>query len=115
MKRGKKPGEMQAARRRHLARQARQDAITKLKLGEIVTMSALTHTGYQNVRVKPMNLPVPEGMKLTGDTVLLMEGKIQVRPLGFKDDCYVIDGFYVREDQLFGMVIEDLQTIPGSV
>lgn len=109
MKKGRKPGEMQAARRRHLARQARQDAITKLKLGETVTISAWDADaggGYRNFQVKPFT---DETNVFSGDRVLIhMENKIQVATFIDKDGQKVLSknsAYYIRWEQILGVVV----------
>ncbi len=113
MKKGKKPGEMQAARKRHLARQARQDAISKLKLGEIVTISAWDADagGYHTFRVKPYT---EDSFVFSGNRILLkMENKIQVATLIDKDGQKVGSKngvYYIRWEQILGIAMGEIPT-----
>ena len=110
MMKGKKPGEMQETRKRHLARQARQDALSKLKLGETVTISAWDADaggGYRNFRVQPC----PEDADLSGSKILIhMESKIQAATFIDKDGQKVLSKngvYHIRWDQILGVVIPD--------
>ncbi len=105
---GKKPGEMQAARKRHLAKQARQDALSKLKLGETVTISAWDAEaggGYRNFQVRPAQEPT------TGTQILVhMENKIQVTTFIDRNGEKVIsknDVYYIHPEQILGVVVPD--------
>ena len=52
-KKGKKPGEAQAARQRHINRQMNSDALKKLQSGETAQVLAFTSGGFKLIFVMP--------------------------------------------------------------
>lgn len=102
---GKKPGEAAAARKRHLQRQNRQDALNRLAAGETVSIMAYTEDGYRQFTARPVD--PSEG--LDGKTVLtLREGKIWATYYYAKDgkEVHVSGGQHVPAGKIFGVVEE---------
>ncbi len=100
---GKKPGQHAEARKRHLQRQARQDALNRLATGESVSIMAYTEDGYQQFTAGP----VEPDEDLNGKTVLtLREGKIWAALWYEKDgkEVHVSGGRHVPAGKIFGVV-----------
>lgn len=104
---GKKPGEHAEARKRHLQRQVRQDALNRLKAGETVSIMAYTGDGYERFTVAPLGPGEPfSGSKV----IVLMEGKIWAADYTDKDGCRVYGSgktYHVPADKVFGAVIQE--------
>lgn len=103
-------GTMEEQRKRHLQRQARQDAITRLKAGFVVSIMAYTPIGYKRFTVRPVNtddaFDPPSGCKV----LVLLENKVQVTDY-FDHDGQKVFGtgsvYHVRENKLFGVVVKE--------
>jgi hypothetical protein len=105
---GKKPGDAAGARKRHVARQGRQDALVRLKAGETVSIMAYTHEGYKRFTVRPLGLGEPHG----GEVLVLLERKIWVTDYYEKDGCKVRgtgSTYHVPPDKVFGIVVKEGQ------
>jgi len=104
---GKKPGDAAVARKRHLQRQNRQDALNRLKAGETVNIMAYTEDGYKPFTVAPFGPGDPFG----GAKVLaLLENKIWAVEYIDKDGCRVYgtgSTYHIPGDKLFGIVVAE--------
>ena len=102
-------GTMEQQRKRHLQRQARQDALNRLHAGETVKMMAFTNEGYRPFTVRPIVV----GEDLEGLMVIAhREHKIIATRYCTKDgkDIYVRFDRHVfsGKGKIFGIVIEDV-------
>lgn len=99
-------GTMEEQRVRHLQRQARQDALNRLKAGETVSIMAYTDEGYKRFTARPGG----PNECLDGQTVLtLREGKIWAAFYYMKDGRAVHVSGDRREHagKIFGVVVPD--------
>lgn len=101
----KKPGEFKAARRRHLARQARSDALKRLREGFSVEVRALTENGSKTVKVRALEDDEP----LDQQPVLCVFGrKLRVMTFVEKDGGIVLNNFHYAHiplEQIHGVVL----------
>ena len=102
-------GTMEQQRKRHLQRQARQDALNRLHAGETVKIMALTYEGYRPFTVRPIDA----GEDLEGLTVIVhREHKIIATRYCTKDgkDIYVRFDRHVfsGKGKIFGIVVDDV-------
>jgi len=100
----KKPGEFKAARKRHLAAQARSDALKRLKEGEPVEVTALHSHGVATFQVRPLEEIEP----CDGQRVLcVFSRKLRVMWFTEKDGCQVLDSYHQAQipmKQILGIV-----------
>ena len=103
-KEGKKPGDAAVARKRHLQRQNRQNALSRLQAGESASIMAYTDEGYKRFTADP----VAPGDNLNGCTVLVLrERKIWAALYYEKDGREVhVGGKHVPAGKIFGIVRE---------
>lgn len=96
-------------RKRHLQRQARQDALNRLKVGETVSIMAYTDDGYKRFMVRPVDVSCAFDPPSGSQVLVLLEGKVQVAHYADKDGQKVFGNgvYHVRSDKLFGVVIND--------
>lgn len=101
----KKPGEFKAARKQHLARQARSDALKRLREGFPVQVQALTENGARIVKVRPLTKNEP----LDQQPVLCVFGrKLRVMTFVDKDGGLVLNNFHhahIPLNQIHGVVV----------
>lgn len=101
----KKPGEFKAARKQHLARQARSDALKRLREGLPVEVQALTENGSKLVTVRPLKEDEP----FSHQPVLCVFGrKLRVMTFVEKDGLRVLNNFHnaiIPLDQIHGVVV----------
>lgn len=102
-------GTMEQQRKRHLQRQARQDALTRLKAGDTVSIMAYTGKGYARFTVRPVDASCAFDPPSGSQVLVLMEGKVQVADYSDKDGQKVFGRgtYYVRSDKLLGVVVDD--------
>ena len=100
-------GTAEEQRKRHLQRQARQDALVRLRAGETVSIMAYTKEGYKRFTIAPF---APDEPFNNCQVLALVENKIWVVDYIEKDGCRVYGtgrAYHIPYDKLFGIVVKE--------
>lgn len=111
--RRKQTGTMEQQRKRHLQRQARQDALNRLKSGETVSIMAFSEwfepdgkpaSGYKSFLVRPIGA---QELFDACEVLTLRERKIWASSYYLKDgkEVHVSGGRHVPAGKIFGIVV----------
>jgi hypothetical protein len=104
---GRKPGEAQAARKRHLVRQAIREKLILLKAGETVNVTAFgpnSDTKIREVTVRPLG----EKEYPLGYVLAIYHRRLTIM-FAYDKDGFLLDGVRRQINEVLGVVVTPME------